>query len=118
MRKVDIYDGKYSFIMTDAGTIDQVLRYGEAWPAADDLVHSGVVLALVQEVEERREESHWTAVADKEPDHSEPIVYRRPNGPGRWHVGIAYWTVSQKWNPEMESQHAPGFTHWKSLGTP
>jgi len=56
MRKVDIYDGKYTFVMTDAGTIDHVLRHGEAWPAADDLTGMGVVLALVQEVEENRQE--------------------------------------------------------------
>lgn len=56
MKKIDIYDGKYSFVMTDAGTIDQVLRHGQAWPAADDLRGMGVVLALVQEVEENRQE--------------------------------------------------------------
>lgn len=61
--------------------------------------------------------SDWIAVADQVPDKGEPIVYARPKGHKRWYVGIAYWTVSQKWNPEHESQHAPqGFTHWKPLG--
>lgn len=60
----------------------------------------------------------WIAVRDESPPTDEPVVYRRPNDrrPGVWNVGIAYWTVSQKWDPEAESQHAPaGFTHWKPL---
>lgn len=64
--------------------------------------------------------SDWIAVKDQKPDHSEPVVYARPHHrkPGVWSVGIAYWTVSKKWNPEQESQHAPeGFTHWKPLGS-
>lgn len=65
------------------------------------------------------ETSRWIPVRERQPDRKEPIVYARPD-PGRhgkWHVGIAYWTVSQRWNPQMESEHAPeGFTHWKPLG--
>lgn len=60
----------------------------------------------------------WIAVSERMPDKSEPVVYRRPNPrhPGRWSVGIAYWTVSQKWLPEAESLLAPqGFTHWMPL---
>jgi hypothetical protein len=63
--------------------------------------------------------SEWIAVSDEPPPHEEPVVYARPNPrrPGTWHIGIAYWTVSQKWNPEAESTQAPqGFTHWKPLG--
>jgi hypothetical protein len=65
--------------------------------------------------------SDWIAVKDQLPDKKEPVVYARPNPRrrGTWHVGIAYWTVSQKWNPECESLHEPnGFTHWKPLGLP
>lgn len=61
----------------------------------------------------------WIRVSDRAPDHSEPVVYARPHRrePGRWSVGIAYWTRSQRWNPEQESTEAPdGFTHWKPLG--
>lgn len=61
----------------------------------------------------------WIAVRDRPPPHDEPVVYARPHHrrPGAWSVGIAYWTVSQKWNPEAEAQRAPdGFTHWKALG--
>lgn len=61
----------------------------------------------------------WVRVKDKMPDQKEPIVYCRPNGPGRWHVGIAYWTVSARWNPEHESTSNPGgFTHWAPLPEP
>jgi hypothetical protein len=58
----------------------------------------------------------WTNVKDQPPSKGEPIVYCRPARGGRFHVGIAYWTVSERWNPEMESQFAPdGFTHWMPL---
>lgn len=59
----------------------------------------------------------WIAVADRAPDGKEPVVYaRRKPGRKRWFVGIAYWTVSDKWNPEMESTKAPdGYTHWMPL---
>jgi hypothetical protein len=64
----------------------------------------------------------WIAVIDRPPPTTEPVVYARPNDrrPGTFHVGIAYWTVSQKWNPEAESQRAPmgGFTHWAPLPPP
>lgn len=60
----------------------------------------------------------WLPVSELK-DHSEPIVYARPKGRGKWSVGIAYWTVSQKWSPEMESQLAPhGFTHFMRLPHP
>lgn len=59
---------------------------------------------------------NWIRVRDKPPSTEEPIVYRRPNPKGGWHVGIAYWTVSKKWNPEAESVFAPaGFTEYLEL---
>lgn len=64
--------------------------------------------------------SDWIAVKDQVPPHDEPVVYARPHRSlrGVWSVGIAYWTVSKKWNPEQESQQAPeGFTHYKPLGS-
>ncbi|MEE1611593.1 DUF551 domain-containing protein [Microvirga sp. CF3016] len=61
----------------------------------------------------------WISVKDRAPEKGEPVVYCRPGRNGRLNVGIAYWTVSQKWNPEMESTHAPtGFTHWMPLPAP
>lgn len=60
----------------------------------------------------------WISVEDELPSKMEPVVYRRPygDGTGRWLVGIAYWTVSKKWNPEAQSVLAPtGFTHWFDL---
>ena len=67
--------------------------------------------------------SKWVAVKDRKPDTREPVVYARPAGkewtPLRWHVGIAYWTVSNKWNPEQESEACPqGYTHWMPLPPP
>lgn len=63
----------------------------------------------------------WISVKDKQQplQTKEPVVYARPRENGKWSVGIAYWTVSEKWNPEMESTHAPGgFTHWMELPDP
>jgi hypothetical protein len=63
----------------------------------------------------------WIAIRDRRPPPDEPVVYSRPHDrrPGVWSVGLAYWTVSQKWNPEAESQEAPeGFTHWMPLPPP
>ena len=62
----------------------------------------------------------WISVEDRLPDHKEPVVYmRRKSGRKGWFVGIAYWTVSKKWNPEMESTQAPdGITHWTPLPEP
>ena len=60
----------------------------------------------------------WTRVKDEEPVRTEPIVYARRRGQ-RWSVGIAYWTVSGKWNPEMGARLDPdGFTHWTPLFPP
>ena len=86
----------------------------------------GLTQADVQQAREegRREalaeiKPKWTDIKDEAPSKDEPIVYRKPKGDGRWSVGIAYWTVSEKWNPEMESQQTPhGFTHWMPLPDP
>ncbi len=45
---------KYGFVMRDDGTIANVLRNEEDWPSGLTFIHSGVVLALVQEVQELR----------------------------------------------------------------
>lgn len=61
----------------------------------------------------------WIDINDQEPPTNEPVVYcrkRHDGGVSFWSVGIAYWTVSKKWKPEMESLRAPsGFTHWMPL---
>ena len=63
---------------------------------------------------------NWISVKDQRPDPKEPVLYAKPGRDGRWSVGIAYWTVSEKWNPEMGSHSNGylGFTHWKPLGAP
>ena len=59
----------------------------------------------------------WISVKDQVPDHKEPIIYcQRSRDNKTWHVGIAYWTVSQTWNPKLNSSLDPdGFTHWLPL---
>jgi hypothetical protein len=42
--------GKYT-VINDNGQMT-FLRHGEPWPAADDLKHAGVVLAMAQRIEE------------------------------------------------------------------
>lgn len=62
-------------------------------------------------------ETEWITVENQAPDRKEPVVYaRRKTDRSGWFVGIAYWTVSDRYNPEMESSYAPhGFTHWMPL---
>lgn len=50
MRITTLDDGKYT-IQHENGSLT-FLRHGNAWPAADDLKYSGVVLSLVQRIEE------------------------------------------------------------------
>ena len=60
----------------------------------------------------------WISVKDQIPSHDEPIVYCIPAKDGiyMFHVGIAYWTVSKKWKPDIYSEkNKEGFTHWLSL---
>jgi len=57
MKTIEIANGKYAFVMKDDGTIDSILRHGAPWPAANNLIYMGVVLALVQEVESTRDEA-------------------------------------------------------------
>ncbi len=52
MKTISIANGKYKFVMNENGTIWKILRNGEGWPASNDLVNMGVVLALVQEIDE------------------------------------------------------------------
>lgn len=61
----------------------------------------------------------WISIVDQMPPNNEPVVYAGLKSDGRWAVGIAYWTISQKWKPEFESIEAPeGFTHWMPLPAP
>jgi len=68
---------------------------------------------------QRNEAMEWIDIKVKKPDTKEPVVYARPNINGGYHVGIAYWVIGKKWNPEMESVNSPeGFTHWIPLPEP
>ena len=64
--------------------------------------------------------SDWISVEDELPPKGEPVVYiKTKDHKEGWFVGIAYWTVSEKWNPECESTQCPtGFTHWMPLPEP
>ena len=59
----------------------------------------------------------WISVKEQIPSHDEPIVYCIPGAlNSMFHVGIAYWTVSKKWNPDIYSEkNKEGFTHWIPL---
>lgn len=60
-------------------------------------------------------EQNWISVKEAMPDTKEPVLYLRRTS-NKNYIGIAYWTVSKKWNPEAESEHNPiGFTHWAPL---
>ena len=72
---------------------------------------------MIQEGERRLEQAKWISTKDQIPDRKEPVIYCQRSRDGkRWRVGIAYWTVSQIWNPQMNSvQNPDGFTHWLPL---
>ena len=53
-QRIEVYDGKYTVVMSEEGTISEVLRYGETWPAATSYQGSGFILALAQEILELR----------------------------------------------------------------
>ena len=57
----------------------------------------------------------WISVKDQVPDRKEPVIYCHRKNKTTWHVGIAYWTVSKTWNPQMNSEQDDGFTHWLPL---
>ncbi len=72
-----------------------------------------------QEITRLREEAEWIRTKEYAPPHDEPVVYARPGRNGKLSVGIAYWTVSEKWTPEAESTQTPsGFPLWKPLPPP
>ncbi len=48
---IRLADGKYTIISEFAKGLE-FRRHGEPWPAADDLRHSGIVVSMVQRIEE------------------------------------------------------------------
>lgn len=80
--QVSTTDGKYTIIQTEAGNLT-FLRHGEPWPVANEaLAHSGLVLALAQDLSDLRRDleisrkaarlfeqaaNTWQAQALKEP---------------------------------------------------
>lgn len=57
----------------------------------------------------------WISIKDQIPKRDEPILYCYQDDE-KWAVGIAYWTVSNKWNPDIYSTKYPkGFTYWMPL---
>ena len=51
--RIDVYDGKYTVILTDNGKRFRALRYGEEWR---DLAGDGLVLAMFQRIQELEEQ--------------------------------------------------------------
>lgn len=50
---VQLEDGKYT-IQKDSKGMLEFLRYGEAWPAADDLKYSQLIIAMFNEIQNQR----------------------------------------------------------------
>jgi len=50
--KIDLYDGKYTYVCNDDGSDQHVQRYGERWR---DLTGDGFVLAMAHKIEEQQE---------------------------------------------------------------
>lgn len=51
--RVTTSDGKYTAIVHNNGSMT-FLRYGEPWPAADQFAQVGMILALVQDLQQLR----------------------------------------------------------------
>lgn len=51
MKTIKLKDGKYSIVFDDkTWQVVDFLRYGESWPAGNELHYSGVVTALIHRV--------------------------------------------------------------------
>ena len=50
--RIDLYDGKYTYVCNDDGSDQHVQRYGERWR---DLTGDGFVLAMAQKIEKQQE---------------------------------------------------------------
>ena len=71
---------------------------------------------MIQEGERRLEQVKWISTKDQIPAHKEPVIYCQRKNKKPWRVGIAYWTASQTWDPQLNSSLDPkGFTHWLPL---
>lgn len=47
--KIDLCDGKYTYILDEDTGVQEVLRYGEPW-RKDDLLGDNLVLAMAHEI--------------------------------------------------------------------
>lgn len=52
--RIELYDGKYTVILTDNGKRFRALRYGEEWK---DLAGDGMVLSMFYKIQELEEEN-------------------------------------------------------------
>ncbi|AHK11189.1 hypothetical protein S14_77 [Shewanella sp. phage 1/4] len=53
--KIDLCDGKYTYILDEVTGVQEVLRYGEPW-RKDDLIGDNLVLSMAQRIVELEEE--------------------------------------------------------------
>lgn len=98
------------------GCTDQMIMTVEGWKCPR-FEREHLLLARIADLE-TQVSWKWIKCSDRMPDMKEPVVYlrRNPRGPAPFHVGIAYWTVSEKWQPEHESTENPtGFIAWMPL---
>ncbi len=50
--KIDLCDGKYTYLINDDGSNQRALRYGSPWR---NLVGDGFILAMAQEITKQKE---------------------------------------------------------------
>jgi len=73
--RIDLYDGKYTYVCNDDGSDQHALRYGERWR---DLTGDGFVLAMAQKIEELEQEvNHQQSYIDNALDNSKEQMIER-----------------------------------------
>lgn len=98
--------------------------YGDRWEreCADSVGLPDLISTALEsaEVPGALDSLPWQPVSElTEEDRLEPVLYARSKGNGRASVGIAYWTRSKKWKPELGVDEYPAsFTYFCRLGNP
>lgn len=75
--KIDLDNGKYTVVVNDdTERVESILRYGQPWPASDDLLYSKVVLAMIHEIIELKKQLGASDDHLKEPVQGQPVRRR------------------------------------------
>ena len=106
--RIDLYDGKYTYVCNDDGSDQHALRYGERWR---DLVGDGFVLAMAQKIKKLEQaQPKWISVEDKLPDnHSYVLVLG--------HGGTQFISLftNNRFYRQSASKRLDGVTDWMPL---